>query len=155
MENCVNLVHQSPHFLCKSSWLDTHEFGIDREDPSCIIHLSNESRGMGIKFFITRSHSFITSHRILFRCFSLHDIWMGKGYSSIFDSWFTHDDISPILLDLACEKAGIEDGDISGGSSLVLEADIIDSPSSSHKDRFLDNFSFGSGNSFLIEDELF
>jgi hypothetical protein len=56
-------------------------------------------------------------------------------------------------MDLACQEAGIEDGDMSFIPYRIHKRDIVDSPSSSHEDAFFDDLPFGGGDALFVEDE--
>lgn len=79
---------------------------------------------------------------------------MRKNDFPIFESWFSNDDISASFLEFARKVARIENRDRSLNSEFIFKTDIIDHFPSSAKDFFAQNFSFGCGNAFFIENQL-
>ena len=79
---------------------------------------------------------------------------MRKNDFPIFESWFSNDDISASLLEFARKVARIENRDRSLNPEFIFKTDVIDHFSSSAKDFFVQNFSFGCGNALFIENEL-
>lgn len=79
---------------------------------------------------------------------------MRKNDFSIFESWFPHNDISASFLEFARKVARIENRDRSLNSEFIFKTDVIDHFSPSAEDFFAQNFSFGCGDAFFIENEL-
>lgn len=79
---------------------------------------------------------------------------MRKNDFSIFESWFSHNDISASFLEFARKVARIENRDRSLNSEFIFKTDVIDHFSPSAEDFFAQNFSFGCGDAFFIENEL-
>ena len=79
---------------------------------------------------------------------------MRKNDFPIFESWFPNDDISASLLEFTRKVARIENRDRSLNPEFIFKTDIIDHFPSSAKNFFAQNFSFGCGNAFFIENEL-
>lgn len=79
---------------------------------------------------------------------------MRKNDFPIFESWFPHNDISASFLEFTHKVARIENRDRSLNSEFIFKTDVIDHFSPSAEDFFAQNFSFGCGNAFFIENEL-
>mgnify|MGYP001727312168 CR=1 FL=1 len=79
---------------------------------------------------------------------------MRKNDFPIFESWFSNDDISASFLEFARKVARIENRDRSLNSEFIFKTDVIDHFPSSAKNFFAQNFSFGCGDAFFIENEL-
>ena len=79
---------------------------------------------------------------------------MRKNDFPIFESWFPNDDVSASFLEFAREVARIENRDRSLNSEFIFKTDVIDHFSPSAEDFFAQNFSFGCGDAFFIENEL-
>ena len=79
---------------------------------------------------------------------------MRKNDFPIFESWFPNDDVSASFLEFAREVARIENRDRSLNPEFIFKTDIIDHFPSSAKNFFAQNFSFGCGNAFFIENKL-
>ena len=79
---------------------------------------------------------------------------MRKNDFPIFESWFSNDDISASFLEFARKVARIENRDRSLNSEFIFKTDVIDHFSPSAEDFFAQNFSFGCGDAFFIENEL-